>query len=51
MPTINQWISCLEELWGDDIEIIKYSNDEIVVRLGQPRVDLPQNPPLSKRAN
>lgn len=51
MPTINQWISCLEELWGDELEILKYSSHEIVVRIRQTQVDVNENSALSERVN
>ena len=51
MPTINQWISCLEELWGDEIAIIRYSSHEIVVRIRQTQVDVNENFSLSQRVN
>ncbi len=51
MPTIKEWISCLAEIWGGEIEIIRYSGDEIVFRLRQPKVDVNQKTSLSKRLN
>jgi hypothetical protein len=51
MPTIKQWISFLEELWGDEIEIIKYSQDAIVIRLSRPTIDADQPCSKSKWVN
>jgi len=51
MPTINQWISCLEELWGDEIEIIRYSSDEFILRFRQTKVDVNEAFTPAERVN
>jgi len=51
MPTIKQWLCCLEELWGDEIEVIRCSSDEFIVRFRQTKINANEAFSLAERVN